>query len=136
MIGMKSQYKNKIVCPECGKKNCAVFDDGHHHCFTMDCGYTYYPNKKEKKVTTKIIPIYKQNPKLLKVTSIPLAKRGITKETAELLCPTNHPIGTKRLCLDSNYFETYNKENVSLIDVSKNPIERITNNGLITNNTE
>ena len=63
MIGMKSQYKNKIVCPECGKKNCAVFDDGHHHCFTMDCGYTYYPNKKEKKVTTKIIPIYKPNPK-------------------------------------------------------------------------
>ena len=60
---MKSQYKNKIVCPECGKKNCAVFDDGHHHCFTMDCGYTYYPNKKEKKVTTKIIPIYKPNPK-------------------------------------------------------------------------
>jgi len=58
------------------------------------------------------------------------------KKTAELLCPTSHPIGTKRLCLDSNYFETYNKENVSLIDVSKNPIERITNNGLITNNTE
>ena len=24
MIGMKSQYKNKIVCPECGKKNCAA----------------------------------------------------------------------------------------------------------------
>ena len=58
------------------------------------------------------------------------------KETAEKLCPKNHPIGTKRLCLDSNYFETYNKENVSLIDVSNNPIERITNNGLITNNTE
>ena len=81
---MKSQYKNKIVCPECGKKNCAVFDDGHHHCFTMDCGYTYYPNKKEKKVTTKIIPIYKPNPKLLKVTPIALPKRGITKETSEL----------------------------------------------------
>ena len=58
------------------------------------------------------------------------------KRTAELLCPTNHPIGTKRLCLDSNYFETYNKENVSLIDVSNNPIEKITYNGLITNNTE
>ena len=84
MIGMKSQYKNKIVCPECNKKNCAVFDDGHHHCFTMDCGYTYYPNKKEKKVTTNIIPIYKPNPKLLKVTPIALPKRGITKETSEL----------------------------------------------------
>ena len=81
---MKSQYKNKIVCPECGKKNCAVFDDGHHHCFTMDCGYTYYPNKKEKQVTSKIIPIYKPNPQLLKVTPIALPKRGITKETSEL----------------------------------------------------
>jgi len=84
MIGMKSQYKNKIVCPECNKKNCAVFDDGHHHCFTMDCGYTYYPNKKEKQVTSKIIPIYKPNPQLLKVTPIALPKRGITKETSEL----------------------------------------------------
>jgi len=81
---MKSQYKIKEVCPECGKKNCAVFSDGHKHCFTMDCGYTYYPNKKEKKVTTKIIPIYKPNPKLLKVTPIALPKRGITKETSEL----------------------------------------------------
>ena len=79
---MKSQYKIKEICPECGKKNCAVFSDGHKHCFTMDCGYTYYPNKKEKKVT--IIPLRKQNPKLLKVTPIPLAKRGITKETCEL----------------------------------------------------
>ena len=42
------------------------------------------PKQKEKKVTTKIIPIYKPNPKLLKVTPIALPKRGITKETAEL----------------------------------------------------
>ena len=58
------------------------------------------------------------------------------KETAEKLCPNDHPIGTKRLCLDSNYFETYNKENVSLIDISNHPIQEITDNGLITNNIE
>ena len=58
------------------------------------------------------------------------------KETAEKLCPNNHPIGTKRLCLDSNYFETYNKDNVSLIDISNNPIQKITENGLFTNNIE
>ena len=81
---MKSQYKNKIVCPECGKKNCAVFDDGHHHCFTMDCGYTFYPNKKEKKMTTNIIPMIKPKPSLLKVTPIALPKRGISKETCEM----------------------------------------------------
>ena len=86
MIGicqMKSQYKIKEVCPECGKKNCAVFSDGHKHCFTMDCGYTYYPDKKEKKMSN-IIPIRKPVQRLLKVTPIALAKRGITKETCEL----------------------------------------------------
>ena len=58
------------------------------------------------------------------------------KETAEKLCPSNHPIGTKRLCLDSNYYETYNKTNVSLIDISNYKIEKITEKGLITNNIE
>ena len=58
------------------------------------------------------------------------------KETAEKLCPSNHPIGTKRLCLDSNYFETYNKDNVSLIDISNNTIQKITENWLLTNNIE
>ena len=80
---MKSQYKTKKICPECGKKNCAVFDDGHEHCFTMGCDYTYYPNKKEKKLSN-IIPMRKPSPKLLKVTPIALPKRGITKETCEL----------------------------------------------------
>jgi len=89
-IGMKSQYKIKEVCPECGKKNCAVFSDGHKHCFTMDCGYTYYPNKKNlssaysKKMLDKVTPLFKTSPKLLKVTPIALSKRGITKETCEL----------------------------------------------------
>ena len=65
-----------------------------------------------------------------------IMKMVSNKETAEKLCPNDHPIGTKRLCLDSNYFETYNKENVSLIDISNHPIQEITDNGLITNNIE
>ena len=81
---MKSTYKIKEICPDCGKKNCAVFSDGHKHCFTQDCGYPYYPNKKEKKMTTNIIPIKKQKTKLLTVTPTALAKRGIKKETCEL----------------------------------------------------
>jgi len=57
-------------------------------------------------------------------------------KTAELLAPKNHPIGTKRICVDSHYFETYNLPNVSLIDVSKAPIERLTTNGLVTGGQE
>jgi cyclohexanone monooxygenase len=39
-------------------------------------------------------------------------------DTADLLCPTN-TLGAKRLCVDINYFETYNRPNVHLVDISK-----------------
>ncbi len=53
--------------------------------------------------------------------------------TAEVLCPKTHPIGTKRLCVDTGYFETYNRDNVELVDISQTPIDRLTANGLIVN---
>ena len=56
-------------------------------------------------------------------------------ETAELLCPYTHPIGSKRLCVDTNYYETFNLENVSLIDIRTDPIERITAQGIQTSKT-
>ncbi len=43
---------------------------------------------------------------------------------AELLCP-DHLIGTKRLCSDTHYYETFNRDNVTLIDVRTKPIQRI-----------
>ncbi len=52
--------------------------------------------------------------------------------TAELLCPNDHPIGTKRLILDTNYYETYNRPNVSLVDIRSAPIQEITPWGLKT----
>jgi len=50
-------------------------------------------------------------------------------ETARLLTP-GQVLGCKRLCADTNYFETYNLEHVDLIDVSENPIECLTPTGL------
>jgi cyclohexanone monooxygenase len=60
--------------------------------------------------------------------------RGTVKDkrTGELLAPKDHPIGTKRLCLDTNYYETYNRDNVTLVDVRSDPIAEITSNGLRT----
>ena len=60
--------------------------------------------------------------------------RGIVKDpaTAELLAPKDHPIGTKRLCLDTGYYETYNRPNVTLVDVRSDPIAEITPTGLRT----
>ena len=50
---------------------------------------------------------------------------------AELLCP-EQVIGCKRICLDTNYFQTYNRPNVRLVDVRTNPITAITADGLTT----
>ena len=52
--------------------------------------------------------------------------------TAELLCPNDHPIGTKRLILDTDYYETYNRDNVTLVDITSAPIKEITPDGLRT----
>ena len=58
--------------------------------------------------------------------------RSIVKDpaTAELLCPDNI-FGCKRLCVDTDYFATYNKPHVKLVDVSKTPIERFTAEGIV-----
>jgi len=55
---------------------------------------------------------------------------------AELLLPKNHPIGTKRICVDTNYYQTYNRANVTLVDIKGAPIEEITPNGLRTGGQE
>jgi cyclohexanone monooxygenase len=51
---------------------------------------------------------------------------------AEQLQPRDYPIGSKRLCLDTDYFATYNRANVTLVDLRATPIERITPSGLRT----
>jgi cation diffusion facilitator CzcD-associated flavoprotein CzcO/acetyl esterase/lipase len=53
-------------------------------------------------------------------------------EVAETLCPKDHPFGTKRPCLDSGYFETFNEPHVSLVDIRKSPITTITETGVDT----
>jgi cation diffusion facilitator CzcD-associated flavoprotein CzcO len=60
--------------------------------------------------------------------------RGLVKDpaTAEKLIPKGYPFGTKRLCLDSDYFETFNRDNVDLVDINEEPIVRITEDGLQT----
>jgi cyclohexanone monooxygenase len=60
--------------------------------------------------------------------------RAIVKDpaTAEILCPKDYPIGTKRICVDTNYFEAYNRPNVKLIDLKATPITEITPKGVRT----
>src|SRR5215217_2121833 len=56
--------------------------------------------------------------------------------TAELLKPKEFPLGSKRICVDSDYYATFNRENVTLKDVKSDPIVRITSDGVQTRNEE
>ncbi|KAL4877817.1 hypothetical protein BJY04DRAFT_230415 [Aspergillus karnatakaensis] len=57
-------------------------------------------------------------------------------ETAEMLIPKCHGFGTKRVPLESGYFEVYNRPNVRLVDVKADPIERVTARGVKTQSKE
>jgi len=51
---------------------------------------------------------------------------------ANKLCPTNHPIGTKRPCLDTDYYQTFNEDHVELVDLLETPIVKVTQSGIET----
>jgi cyclohexanone monooxygenase len=53
-------------------------------------------------------------------------------QTAKLLQPNNHPIGSKRICVDTDYFAAFNRPNVTLVDIRSSPIEEITANAVRT----
>ncbi len=52
--------------------------------------------------------------------------------TAEALCPRGWPIGAKRLCVGTDYYETFNRENVHLVDLRATPLETFTPTGIRT----
>ncbi|MCL4130372.1 UNVERIFIED_CONTAM: hypothetical protein GTU68_014164 [Idotea baltica] len=57
-------------------------------------------------------------------------------EVAETLAPKTYPFATKRPCLDTNYYETYNRDNVRLVDLHKTPIKDITPTGVRTSDSD
>ncbi len=59
-----------------------------------------------------------------------IRRRVHDPEVAELLCPYDHPVGTKRMCVDTGYFETYNRDNVRLVSIRDQPIDEISERGL------
>src|SRR5713101_3398624 len=55
---------------------------------------------------------------------------------AEKLVPKDHPFGSKRVPLETEYYEAYNRDNVVLVDIKETPIERITPKGIKTSDRE
>ena len=64
--------------------------------------------------------------------------RSIVRDpaVAERWLPRDYPIGTKRMCVDTNYYDTFNRDNVTLVDLRRTPIETITPKGLRTSERE
>ncbi len=52
--------------------------------------------------------------------------------TAERLCPKDHPFGSKRVCKDTDYYETFNRPNVTLVDLRSEPIVALHQSGIAT----
>ena len=57
-------------------------------------------------------------------------------EVAEKLIPKDHGFGTRRVPLETQYYESYNRDNVELIDIIETPIEKITPKGIVTSDRE
>lgn len=53
-------------------------------------------------------------------------------KTAHLLKPHDHPVGTKRITVGTNYYQTFNREHVKLVDAREAPIQEITSTGVST----
>lgn len=64
--------------------------------------------------------------------------RSIVKDpaTAAKLAPTDHPFASKRPPIDSDYFETFNRDNVALVDIKATPILEVTGEGIRTSDAE
>jgi cyclohexanone monooxygenase len=57
-------------------------------------------------------------------------------EVAERLTPRDYPIGAKRICVDIDYFETYNRDNVTLVDLRATAITEVTPHSIRTSDGE
>ena len=65
-----------------------------------------------------------------------IRERVKDQKVADKLIPRNHGFGTRRLPLETFYYEVYNRDNVELVDLTETPIERITPKGIKTSERE
>ncbi|MCC8965454.1 NAD(P)/FAD-dependent oxidoreductase [Bradyrhizobium sp. Pear76] len=65
-----------------------------------------------------------------------IRERVKNQAVAEKLIPKNHGFGTRRLPLETFYYEVYNRDNVDLVDLKQTPIEKITTEGIRTSDKD
>jgi cyclohexanone monooxygenase len=57
-------------------------------------------------------------------------------DAAAALMPRDHAIGARRICVDTDYYETYNRSNVELVDLRREPLSRIVPGGVVVGDRE
>jgi cation diffusion facilitator CzcD-associated flavoprotein CzcO len=72
------------------------------------------------------------NAKLSEFIAGKIRQRVHDPATAEKLIPRDHGFGTRRVVLETNYYEVYNRDNVHLVDLLETPIERVTADAIVT----
>lgn len=65
-----------------------------------------------------------------------IAERVDDPSTAELLMPRSYPFGAKRPCVDTGYYETFNRTNVELVDIATSPLVKMTPTSVLTTTAE
>jgi cation diffusion facilitator CzcD-associated flavoprotein CzcO len=78
----------------------------------------------------------KANDAITEFVARKIRQRVKDPSVAEQLIPKNHGFGTRRVPLETRYYEVYNQPNVQLVDIRETPIERITPTGIKTSDTE
>jgi len=79
---------------------------------------------------------HKANATISEFVARKIRERVKNQAVAEKLIPKNHGFGTRRLPLETFYYEVYNRDNVELVDITETPIERITPEGIKTSAKE
>ena len=82
--------------------------------------YTFNDTTKDREVNTAVADFVRR--KIRETVEDP--------QTAKVLSPGDYPIGAKRICVDTGYYEIFNRDNVDLVDIRADPVETATANGL------
>lgn len=125
MHGIPSASRGRSTVQDSPDEQQQVFEDGWQEGGLFSLLYTY----------NDIAITPEANETVAKFVRSKITETVKDPEVAKKLLP-DHYYGMKRPILNTNYFETYNRENVSLVDLRSTPIEKITRTGVKTSDTE
>jgi cation diffusion facilitator CzcD-associated flavoprotein CzcO len=153
--------RNSLVDEETQRRFKASYDEIHRRCLETPAGFPYdfdrrktseVPREERLKLYEELwaLPGFKKwlgnfrdimtdrvaNEDFAEFVRNKIRARVKDPAVAEKLVPKDHPFGSKRIPLETQYYEAYNRDNVLLVDVRETPIERITPKGIKTSDKE